>query len=313
MHSAQWPVPENYLQLHALVREVIARDGAQCDLNWIDLSRVDSLNFVFQGTAFNGDISRWNTSHIGTMQALFKGCPFDGDISQWNMANVRMVENMFENSAFNGDISKWNMEKVVTTECMFRHSHFNGDVSDWSLPKLRRADGMFEHSPFGGDVSRWRPQALGSAQRMFHGSPFHGDLSNWSLPHMDGRAVVQMFPSTFDGVPPLVGETFRERQEYYTRFFKKRGQNKGMVRYLETHPFNALHLDLSLHSKRQPEGVRADDYAWVRAAKAVASGLGLQGKELRDHIMAHYIHKEAIGPCQRSVPVHDVGTLFETP
>ena len=125
---------------------------------------------------------------------------------------------------------------------------------------------------------------------------------------MDARSAAQMLDPTFKGVPPLVGATFREREDYYRRLFKKRGQNKGMARYLEEHPFNALHLDLSLHSKRKPDGVRQEDYDWVRQARTVGLGLGLADNELRDHAMLYYDHR--MQPCPNQSPLNTHG-LFD--
>ena len=303
-------VAEHMAHLRELVLAAIASDGPQCNLNHIDVSSVYRLQCIFQDTEFTGDISQWDVSSANSTMGMFSRCAFNGDISKWNVHNVRDMQGMFENAQFNGDISQWNVSSVLCADQMFRGSAFNGDISAWNVANLRFAAEMFDGSSFSGDVSRWQLPLLHAAPNMFRNTPFEGDLSRWSLGSMDARSAAQMLDPTFKGVPPLVGATFREREDYYRRLFKKRGQNKGMARYLEEHPFNALHLDLSLHSKRKPDGVRQEDYDWVRQARTVGLGLGLAGNELHEHAMMYYAHR--MQPALADA-TYDVHTLLDGP
>ena len=45
----------------------------------------DLLNFMFENSVFNGDISKWNVCNVYNMKNIFKNSKFDGDISNWKL------------------------------------------------------------------------------------------------------------------------------------------------------------------------------------------------------------------------------------
>ena len=57
-------------------------------------------------SAFNGDISSWNTAAVTSMKAMFSGARiFNQDLSSWNTAAVTSMSWMFQDAgAFNQDI-----------------------------------------------------------------------------------------------------------------------------------------------------------------------------------------------------------------
>ena len=55
--------------------------GFNCDLNWIDTSKVTNMDSLFMGSEFNGDISMWNVSNVTNMDRMFMDSEFNGDIS----------------------------------------------------------------------------------------------------------------------------------------------------------------------------------------------------------------------------------------
>jgi len=55
--------------------------GFNCDLNWIDTSKVTNMDSLFMGSEFNGDISMWNVSNVTNMDRMFMDSKFNGDIS----------------------------------------------------------------------------------------------------------------------------------------------------------------------------------------------------------------------------------------
>ena len=70
--------------------------GNRCNLNWMDVSRLDSLASVCLPDNFNCDISKWDVSNVKNMCALFKGCvKFDRDISGWDVRNCTAHDEMF--------------------------------------------------------------------------------------------------------------------------------------------------------------------------------------------------------------------------
>ena len=76
--------------------------------------------------AFNGDLSRWDTSNVTTMKYMFYDAQaFNGDLSGWDTSNVTTMHCMFRNAhAFNGDLSRWDTSKVTDMDYMY--SMFDG-------------------------------------------------------------------------------------------------------------------------------------------------------------------------------------------
>jgi len=204
--------PKDYYELIGIIDEQIQKNGWECDLNFIDVSKIDTMSYLFSDgdfrsnfKKFNGDISKWDTSNVKDMSGMFYQSKFTGDISQFDVSNVINMQSMFERSKFNGDISKWDVSNVTDMSYIFGYSQFNGDISDWdvsnvtdmtgtfmsskfngdisswNVSNLTTTDSMFEQSKFKGDISDWDVSGITHAENMFFGSRFIGDLSNWSI------------------------------------------------------------------------------------------------------------------------------------
>ena len=96
---------------------------------------------------------------------------------------------------------------------------------------------------------------------MFQGARFQGDLSHWTLSNLSTDNRYRMFPARFEGILPRIGTTYQDRRELYRSVH---GGSKGLTAYLEGHPFNAMHLDIALNSKRRPHGIESTDWAWAQ-------------------------------------------------
>lgn len=165
--------PRDVGELRIIILDTVKEKGLDCDLNFIDTSKITDMSLLFKRSELQG---------------------FNGDISKWNTSNVKNMECMFMNSYFNGDISKWDTSKVETMESMFADSHFKGDISSWDVSKVEDMNSMFEGSDFNGDISRWTPKKLRYADRMFTKSKFNRDLSKWRLSKkIFGTIVEDMF------------------------------------------------------------------------------------------------------------------------
>ena len=57
--------------LRDLVQAAIEQHGPHCDLNIIDVSRIDVFDSVFEDSPFIGDIYQWNTSSVLDAQNMF--------------------------------------------------------------------------------------------------------------------------------------------------------------------------------------------------------------------------------------------------
>src|SRR5574344_3068058 len=59
--------PETKDELVEIIKATIEEQGNKCDLNFIDVSRIKDMSYLFGGDKygfedFNGDISKWNVS-----------------------------------------------------------------------------------------------------------------------------------------------------------------------------------------------------------------------------------------------------------
>jgi surface protein len=116
-------------ELSNIIKNFIKYFGNECNLNWIDVSNITDMYYLFRSTNFNGDISEWNVSNVTSMEQMFAMSNFNGDISKWDVSNVTNMQSMFSNSQFNQDISNWNVSNVINMCSMFWNSKFNGDIS----------------------------------------------------------------------------------------------------------------------------------------------------------------------------------------
>ena len=134
--------------LQKIIVEAIKENGPNCDLNWIDVSGVTDMSFLFNFTEyldylqakhfrdqypFNCDISKWDVSNVKDMVSVCT--EFNQDISNWNVSNVKDMEGMFRFAKkFNQAIGKWDVSNVKLFNTMFfSASSFNQDISNWKI------------------------------------------------------------------------------------------------------------------------------------------------------------------------------------
>ena len=107
--------------LKEIIKKNIDKYGNNCNLTLVDVSNVTDMNFLFEGSDFNGDISNWDVSHVTNMHGMFYKSKFNGNISKWDVSNVKDMDFMFAESEFEGDISNWNVSKDAKTIAIFRN------------------------------------------------------------------------------------------------------------------------------------------------------------------------------------------------
>jgi surface protein len=126
------PIIANDSNLQDIVISEIKRFGNFADLNHIDVSKITNMEFLFCGSEFNGDISKWNVSNVTNMGWMFFKSQFNRDISSWDISNVLNMEWMFAESMFQKDVSRWIVSKDVNLDSMFYESELEKENK---LPK----------------------------------------------------------------------------------------------------------------------------------------------------------------------------------
>lgn len=142
----------NSKNLTELIEYIVRNIDEECDLNWIDVSEITDMSYLFEKSKFNGDISEWDVSHVTDMAYMFTECAFAGDftdISNWDTSQVQYMDGMFAFCPFDKpDICNWNVQNVISTANMFAESLFQQDISNWNLPLACDVSDMFnKHFP----------------------------------------------------------------------------------------------------------------------------------------------------------------------
>ena len=194
--------PASKEELVTAIKAAIDKNGNNCSLNHIDISKLDELDNLFADKLhgeetydlenFDGDISKWNVSNITSMKNLFWCSKYSGkygDISDWDVSSVEDMSGLFNNSHYNGDISDWNVSSVENMDCMFwgignEAENFDPekfDLSKWDVSSVTDMSSMFAHSSFNSDISNWDVSSVESMNSMFMYSDFNQDISSWVI------------------------------------------------------------------------------------------------------------------------------------
>ena len=125
--------PTTKKELDQIISNRIREQGADCDLNDIDVSLITDMSHLFYFSKFVGDISCWDVSNVTDMESMFGDSQFNGDISNWNVSKVKDFSAMFTDSKFNQPIGDWDVSSATTMFGMFSHSKFDQDISNWNI------------------------------------------------------------------------------------------------------------------------------------------------------------------------------------
>lgn len=268
------------------IQSEIGKHGPRCSLNHIDVSEVEDMSCLFEGSRFNGDISQWNVSKVKNMARMFMRSQFNGDISRWNTAKVINMDMMFSFSQFNTDISRWSVGRVKQMQAMFEGSHFNGDLTRWKVSNVLNFQSMFAYSLFAGDVSKWtiHPEALSG--RMFLACPMQNDCPAVSIKHV---------------LLPLVDKTYRGSfNNHYSLAEARRlfdpstdDLNVYLRETARLRPLDRLHFEKILEHKGKPGWIEKDAYRWVKNQQSVLENLGMASSDIGLWMLQHFANPAA--------------------
>ena len=75
--------PKTKDELKKIIDKTIKEEGYDCDLNFIDTSKIDDMSELFYNSKFNGDISEWDVSNVRNMDGMFRNSPLEGNEPDW--------------------------------------------------------------------------------------------------------------------------------------------------------------------------------------------------------------------------------------
>ena len=176
--------PKTREELQDMIVKAIEENGPEVDLNYIDVSEIDDMSFLFAChyndrdkskilRNFNGNISNWDVSSAENMSFMFDTANFNGNISNWDVSSAENMSFMFSHAeSFNQDLSDWDVSRVNNMEGMFMGaSSFNGGISDWDVSNVTNMHCMFGGAKnFNQDLSDW-DVSLKNTEDMFHNCP----------------------------------------------------------------------------------------------------------------------------------------------
>ena len=148
---------------------------------------VTNMNNLFKDrTAFNSNISFWDTSKVTSMKNMFNGASsFNQDIGDWDTSKVTDLGWMFLNAtSFNQDIGGWNTSNNTKMVVMFQGATaFNQYIGDWDTSKVTDVNGMFYGATsFNQDIGEWDTSNVTNMVAMFLGATsFNQDMSSWDV------------------------------------------------------------------------------------------------------------------------------------
>ena len=75
--------PKTTEELRKIIKAEISKNGNDCSLNHINVSKITDMSDLFYKSKFNGDISNWNVSNVIDMHGMFNNSPLENNPPKW--------------------------------------------------------------------------------------------------------------------------------------------------------------------------------------------------------------------------------------
>ena len=150
----------------------IVPEGSSQYIAW-NVSNVYNMEYMFESSLFNQDISNWDVSNVTSFKKTFASTAyFNQDIS------LNLITE--SNSATGSEYTAWNTINVTSFYEMFdRSKSFNQDISNWDVSKVTTFYKMFNYSiVFKQDLRLWKTNGTGMTSNPTFTNMFANTLSS---------------------------------------------------------------------------------------------------------------------------------------
>ena len=189
--------PQTTYELVEIIYKTCHEKGWDCDLNFIDTSKITDMSHLFSDDSdgyglneFNGDISKWDTSNVTNMECMFyEAEAFNQPLNNWDVSKVTNMESMFCCAKnFNQPLDNWNTSNVENMTNMFCGADsFNQPLNNWDVSNVGDMSNMFWGAQsFNQPLNNWNVSKVTNMSCMFaNATSFNHPLENWDVSNVE--------------------------------------------------------------------------------------------------------------------------------